>query len=109
MPLCYPPDHTHCMAMMLPEKFIVKDGEIAGCLQFNPHRDTRFPLLYTVKEHPLVVNRHLLQTIYVYIEDTSQGALTKKLAFENSLHIPLGPDDTMSDHGESEIDNGQWY
>jgi hypothetical protein len=90
-----------------PEEFIVKDGEIAGCLQFNPHRDTRFPLLYIVKEHPLVVNSDLLQTIYVYIEDTSQGALTKKLAFENSLHVPLGPDDTMSDHGESEIDKGR--
>ena len=62
-----------------------------------------------MKEHPLVVNRHLLQTIYIYIEDTSQGALTKKLAFENSLHVPLGPDDMMSDYGESEIDNGQWY
>jgi len=97
------------MAMTPPEKFIVKDGEIAGCLQFNPHHDTRFPLLYTVKEHLLVVNRHLLQTIYIYIEDTSQGALMKKLAFENSLHVPLGPNNTMSDHGESEIDNGQWY
>ena len=107
MPLCYPPNRTHCMSTTPPEEFVVKDGEIAGCLQFNPHRDVRFPLLYTVKQHPLVVNRHLLQTIYVYIEDTSRAALTKKLAFENSLHVPLGPDDTMSDYGESEIDDGQ--
>ncbi|KIJ97874.1 hypothetical protein K443DRAFT_123930 [Laccaria amethystina LaAM-08-1] len=81
---------------------VVKDGEIAGRLQFNPHHDTRFLLLYAVKEHPLVVSRHLLQTIYVYIEDTSQGALTKKLTFENSLHVPLGSVDTMSDQGHLE-------
>ncbi|EDR00758.1 uncharacterized protein LACBIDRAFT_333850 [Laccaria bicolor S238N-H82] len=103
MCLCYPLNRAHCMTTTPPEEFVVKDGEIAGRLQFNPHRDAWFLLLYAVKEHPLVVSRHLLQTIYVYIEDTSQGALTKKLTFENSLHVPLGPVDTMSDQGLFEV------
>lgn len=75
-----------------------------GTLLFHPNRDGRLPYLYTVQSHPLV-DRSKLRVdspgrILVYIQDTSKEAMTAQAVFEDTLEVPLGPDELMVELGE---------
>lgn len=64
-------------------------------------RDRRHPVLYTVPAHPLDPSPDVDKTIYVFILDTSPGALEEAETFENSLKIPLGRTAAMKSKGKS--------
>ena len=77
-----------------------------GKLLFHPQRDSRFPYLYQVPSHPLVdemIDKTVIKNILVYIQDTKPAALKRLLDFENTLFVPLGPNDSMHDLGEENL------
>lgn len=74
-----------------------------GNLLFHPNRDGRLPYLYIVQNHPLV-DRSKLRVgspgrILVYVQDTSKETMTAQAAFEDTLEVPLGPDELMVELG----------
>ena len=78
---------------------VVKDGN----LLFHQQRDCRFPYLYQVSSHPMVdemIDKTVIKTILVYIQDTEPAALKRLLDFENTLFVPLGPNESMLGLGE---------
>ena len=81
---------------------VVKDG----ILLFHPQRDSRFPYLYRVQSHPLVdemLDKTAIKNILVYIQDTEPSALKHLLDFENTLFVPLGPDESMHGLGRENL------
>jgi hypothetical protein len=77
---------------------VVKEGS----LLYHPRRDGRFPYLYRVKSHPQVeemIDKTVINNIFVYIQDTEPTALKRLLDFEDRLFVPLGPDSSMHDLG----------
>jgi hypothetical protein len=76
--------------------------EVPGSmLLYDANRDGRFPYIFQVDSHPLAHDRDPLSPgrILVYIQDTSAEGLEALEAFEASLEVPLGPDDSVSNLG----------
>jgi hypothetical protein len=73
-----------------------------GTLIYDAVRDSRFPYIHQVKSHPLVHDPDILANgrIFVFIQDTSPQAMEKLKEFEDSLEVPLGPDENMEGQGE---------
>ncbi|KIJ90287.1 hypothetical protein K443DRAFT_116799 [Laccaria amethystina LaAM-08-1] len=78
------------------KRFVVDHGSLVYC----KCRDGRFPYLYEVSSHPLVHNTQAVKRILVYIIDTDPAALKTLADWEETLGIPLGPDDAMDQHGK---------
>ena len=104
LPTRYPPD---AQAPFMQESgpsnpdFVVKDGT----LLFHQQRDGRFPYLYRVSSHPLVdemIDKTAIKNILVYVQDTEPTALKQLLDFENTLFVPLGPNNLMPGLGENQ-------
>jgi hypothetical protein len=72
-----------------------------GVLLYDMNRDGRFPYIFQVESHLLAHDRDLLSPgrILVYIQDTSVEGLKALEAFEASLEVPLGPDESVSNLG----------
>lgn len=72
-----------------------------GVLLYDVNRDGRFPYIFQVNSHPLAHDRDPLSPgrILVYIQDTSVEGLEALEAFEASLEVPLGPNDSVSNLG----------
>ena len=98
MPTLYPPDKSEYMRADGPKdkRFVVDHGSLVYCKR----RDARFPYLYEVSSHPLVHNTEAVKRILVYIIDTDPAALKTLADWEETLGIPLGPDDAMDEHGK---------
>jgi hypothetical protein len=86
---------------------MLKDAPIeflvpGGTLLYDGGRDGRFPYIFQVDSHPLVHDRDPLSTgrILVCIQDTSPEAMQKLKEFEDSLEVPLGPNDSMAGQGD---------
>jgi hypothetical protein len=79
------------------ERYIVPNGR----LLFHPNRDGRHPYLYAVETHPLDQRTEatLKGRAIVFIQDTSPEGLQNIQDFEDTLCIPLGPDNTIPDLG----------
>lgn len=77
-----------------------------GILLFHLQRDGKFPYLYQVPSHPGVeemIDKTAIKHILVYVQDTEPAALKHLLDFENTLHVPLGPDILMGDLGGNNL------
>lgn len=76
-----------------------------GTLLYHPNRDSRLPYLYVVETHPLVDRSQCSETsqgrILVYIQDVSRDVMTAQASFEETLEVPLGPDELMDALGTS--------
>jgi hypothetical protein len=72
-----------------------------GMLLYNMNQDGQFPYIFQVESHPLSHNHDPLSPgrILVYIQDTSIEGLKALEAFEASLEVPLGPDESVSNLG----------
>lgn len=75
-----------------------------GDLLFHPNRDGRLPYLYIVQSHPLV-DRSKLRVdspgrTLVYVQDTSKETMKAQAEFEDTLEVPLGPDELMVELGQ---------
>ena len=66
-----------------------------GHLLLNPNRCSPYPYLYKVDAHPLVDDHAGIQTILVFIVDTSREARHALYTWESTLRVPLGPDSGM--------------
>jgi hypothetical protein len=76
--------------------------EVPGSLLlYDVNRDSRFPYIFQVDSHLLAHDRNLLlpRCILVYIQDRSAEGLEALEAFEASLEVLLGPDDSVSNLG----------
>ena len=96
--MLYPPDKTEYMQADGPKDkwFIVDHRSLVYC----KHCDDHFLYLYEVSSHPLVHNTEAVKHILVYIIDTNPAALKTLADWEETLGIPLGPDDAMDEHGK---------
>ena len=47
-----------------------------------------------------MIDKTVIKTILVYIQDTEPAALKRLLDFENTLFVPLGPNESMLGLGE---------
>jgi hypothetical protein len=85
------------MLPIAPPELVVPDG----VLLYDVNRDGRFPYIFQVDSHPLAHDRDPLSPgrILVYIQDTSVEGLEALEAFEASLEVPLGPNDSVTDLG----------
>ena len=84
-----------------------KDGPTDPCfhvaggkLLYSPHRDARFPYLYTVLTHELVHSPKYLTNILVHVVDTLVDARIDHAKFANTLSVPLGPNVLMEKYGK---------
>ncbi|KAJ3508347.1 hypothetical protein NLJ89_g5806 [Agrocybe chaxingu] len=104
MPVLYPPKASGVSMATSPS---APDLEVpAGTLLHHANRNSRFPFLYRVESHPAVTNRDVVKHILVYIHDTSPEAQAEFLAFEESLEVPLGPDELIHSFGLFELEDG---
>lgn len=74
-----------------------------GTLMFHPERDRRFPYLYVVPRHSHVdrmKNKEAVTQIVVYIQDTDADTLKSTYEFEETLHVPLGPNESITHLGK---------
>ncbi|KAF8226626.1 hypothetical protein L208DRAFT_1499083 [Tricholoma matsutake] len=89
------------MLQMAPPELVVPDG----VLLYNMNWDGRFPYIFQVNSHLLVHDCDSPRRILVYIQDTSVEGLEALEAFEASLEVPLGLNDSVSNLGIFEIDH----
>ncbi|KAF8237552.1 hypothetical protein L208DRAFT_1246992 [Tricholoma matsutake] len=89
------------MLQIAPLELVVPDS----VLLYNVNWDGQFPYIFQVDSHPLVHDHNLLSPgrILMYIQDTSVEGLEALEAFEASLEVPLGPNDSVSNLGATRL------
>ncbi|KAF9455335.1 hypothetical protein BDZ94DRAFT_1327628 [Collybia nuda] len=74
-----------------------------GTLLHHPNRDSHLPNLYVVNEHPLVdrskISAQSQGRIIIYVQNTSENVMRALAVFEDTLKIPLGPNQLMDEQG----------
>jgi hypothetical protein len=71
-----------------------------GKLLYHPMRNARFPYIYEIPTHAQVHAPQHIRKILIHVVDTSEKARIARANFDNSLLVPLGPNDLMIKYGQ---------
>ena len=96
-PPSYPTDRSTCMSQEGPSDLRFRIP--GGILLYNAQRDARFPYIYRISTHALVLSPDHFKSILIRIVDTSIEARIHRAQFVDTLSVPLGPNALMDEYG----------